>query len=842
MLRSSTLALSFIASLAAAQTSIVITPDSLPTLREQLRTARKADPKSAITITLSDGLYELAAPITLEAQDSNITLRAEDGAKPKFIGAKRVSGFTKHTGSIVKADLSGLATKGAKYRQVLCDGERLPLARWPNFDAADPLYGGWAFVDAIPQNKVESHAWKTTMYLKPQDVRTWAHPEEVELNIFAQYGWWNFIEPVKSLDTATRTLTLAKPCGYDLHPHNRFIFQNALEELDAPGEWYIDPRSSTLYLWPTATVEQQDIRLVTLDGFIKVLPGATHVVIRGLSFTGCNGTAVTMDKTEQCSVENCTFSNVGGFSGSAIGIGGGNKNAARGNVISGTGSNGISLSGGDRKTLTNCDNLADNNHIHHMGVFNKNACGIGIGGCGITASHNLIHDGPRMGIQFSGNNIILEYNHIHHVVLETQDGGAIYTGGRDWISSRGSVWRYNMIHDVIGCGQESDGLKHPWFTFGLYPDDNTGGIDIIGNIVFRCPTSAIHLHNSRDCIVENNIFAQCGKYQFDLHGWHTSQNFYKNHIGTMTAGWDSVQDQPAWKKMRGMELDPRNSVHPDGTMMAGDRVQRNIIYTTLPGSDYANLRHCGPEWNNIDNNLAWGGGNPLRTGYSKVGKNIGPDLYAGGIGSFDNTEPGKTPKGWGFINNPRKGLKLIVQDGAVSIEGAQSPDPKNAHSACQSTPVPMQPGKSFRATMKVRCDVPERSASIGFMSYQPGKYWGSQNKRVPLTTDWQSVEVTVRLPAPGEPAFKPELIDFRLRIDFDSPDGHLFIDDITLNEADPLSDWAAWQDAGWDKNSLVADPMFIDAEHDDYRLKPESPAITKLGFKPIPVELIGLRK
>jgi hypothetical protein len=842
MLRHTLLPLFCLASLAAAQSPIALTPDTLPTLREQLRAARKADPTTALTITFADGLYEVAAPLSLEAQDSNITLRAAEGAHPTLIGARQVSGFAPHTGHIVKADITALMSNGLKPRQLLCDGQRLPLARWPNVDASDPLYGGWAYVDDIPPSKIEGHAWKSAMYLKPQDLRTWAHPEEVELNIFAMYGWWNFIQPVKALDTTSRLLTLATPCGYDLHPHNRFILQNALEELDAPGEWYIDPRTHTLYLWPTGPIAQQDIRLVTLETFIKVLPGAQQITISGLTFTGCNGTAAQLDKTQHCTIADCTFTQAGGFNGTAISINGGNHNAARSNRISQIGSSGISLSGGDRKTLTNCDNLADNNHIHHIGVFNKNACGIGITGCGITASHNLIHDGPRMGIQFSGNNIILEYNHIHHVVLETQDGGAIYTGGRDWISSRGSIWRYNMIHDVIGCGQETDGLHHPWFTFGLYPDDNTGGIDIIGNIVFRCPTSALHMHNSRDCIVENNIFAQCGKYQFDLHGWHTSQNFYKSHIATMIAGWDSVKDQPAWKTLRGMDIDPRQAAHPDGTMMQGDRVQRNIIYTTLPGSDYANLRYCDPEWNTIDNNLAWAGGSPLRTGYSKVGKNLGPDLYAGGLGSFDQAAPGKTPKGWGLINNPRKGLQLIVIDQALSIEGAHSDDPKNAHTACQSAPVPMQPGKSFRATMRVRCDIPERAASIAFMSYQPGKYWGSQGKRIALTTDWQTLEITVRLPAPGEPAYKPELTDFRLRFDFDSPDGHLFVDDLTLHQADPLSDWAAWQDAGWDKNSLIADPLFVDAEHDDYRLKPESPALLKLGFKPIPVSQIGLRK
>jgi len=37
---------------------------------------------------------------------------------------------------------------------------------------------------------------------------------------------------------------------------------------------------------------------------------------------------------------------------------------------------------------------------------------------------------------------------------------------------------------------------------------------------------------------------------------------------------------------------------------------------------------------------------------------------------------------------------------------------------------------------------------------------------------------------------------------------------------------------------VIADPGFVDPEHDDYRLKPDSPAL-KLGIKPIPVEQIG---
>jgi len=49
-----------------------------------------------------------------------------------------------------------------------------------------------------------------------------------------------------------------------------------------------------------------------------------------------------------------------------------------------------------------------------------------------------------------------------------------------------------------------------------------------------------------------------------------------------------------------------------------------------------------------------------------------------------------------------------------------------------------------------------------------------------------------------------------------------------------------WQEMGFDTHSVVADPLFVDPGNGDYRLKPDSPALA-LGFKPIPIEQIGLR-
>jgi hypothetical protein len=53
--------------------------------------------------------------------------------------------------------------------------------------------------------------------------------------------------------------------------------------------------------------------------------------------------------------------------------------------------------------------------------------------------------------------------------------------------------------------------------------------------------------------------------------------------------------------------------------------------------------------------------------------------------------------------------------------------------------------------------------------------------------------------------------------------------------------WNAWHQRGKDVHSLYADPMFMDAEHFNFQLKPESPAL-KLGFRQIDMTAVGPRK
>ena len=236
-----------------------------------------------------------------------------------------------------------------------------------------------------------------------------------------------------------------------------------------------------------------------------------------------------------------------------------------GNDISEIGSHGTSLSGGDRKTLTPALNFADNNYIHHVGVFYKQGVGISLTGVGNRASHNLIHDGPRMGIMFSGNNLVIEYNEIRHVNLETEDTGAVYTGGRDWISSRGTVIRNNYFHDILGYGKDETGRWiSPHFAWGVYLDDNTGGVDVIGNIIARCSRAGLHLHNGRDNHMESNVFVDNGRQQFEYNGWTGTSRMWLDHLPTMIQGKTWWKGSQPGRPCAGCSSGPRTPCFPTG--------------------------------------------------------------------------------------------------------------------------------------------------------------------------------------------------------------------------------------------------------------------------------------
>lgn len=55
-----------------------------------------------------------------------------------------------------------------------------------------------------------------------------------------------------------------------------------------------------------------------------------------------------------------------------------------------------------------------------------------------------------------------------------------------------------------------------------------------------------------------------------------------------------------------------------------------------------------------------------------------------------------------------------------------------------------------------------------------------------------------------------------------------------------INSWQDWLERGYEKNSVIADPLFVNTKAHDYTLQPDSPAL-KLGFKQIDLSNVGLR-
>ncbi len=603
---------------------------TLERARDEVRKLRDAGalPRGGTMVAVRGGTYALAQTFTLEAQDSGtteapVTYRAYGREKPILLGGRTISGLVPHQGRILKADLGAQGLKGIAFRQLFFNGVRQPLARSPNFDAQNPYGGGWSYVDGTLVDLYGDQPGddKRTLHYKAGDLPKMARPTEAEVFIFPRFNWWNNIVPIAAVDREARTVTLAADCSYAIRPGDRYYVRNVFEALDAPGEWYVDPETSTLYFWPPAPLRVGSVSMPVLETLVS-LDKAAYVTLRGFIIEGSNGNGVVLAGCDHCVIAGCTIRNTVGRWGwelSAVSVSG-TDNRVVGCDIHDTGGHGITLAGGDRKTLTAANNVADNNYIHHVGQEFKQGVGIDMNGVGLKATHNLIHDGPRMGIMFSGNNLLLEYNEIRHVSLETEDTGAVYTGGRDWISSRGTVIRYNYIHDILGYGRDSRGRwLSPYFARGVYLDDNAGGVDVIGNLVVRCPTGLVMLHNARDNIIENNILVGGRDDMVHYQGWTEKEpRHWLDHLKTMIEGYNMVKDQPAWKGMRHLDTGPEQAILPDGKIMANNVFRRNIICYDSAKAPLYRLSTVNFDHNEFDYNCVFNAGGPVTVGLAEV--------------------------------------------------------------------------------------------------------------------------------------------------------------------------------------------------------------------------------
>ena len=831
------------------------------------REIRKNAPQERMTIRLVPGEYSIAETITLAAEDSGsaeaplvIEGMLIDGKCPTLAGGIRVENWEKASnesrfpeGTMV-ADLTPLGGD-KKLHQIYDRGIRQIWARWPNYEPNLPYSGGWAYVEGkrVPMYGDIPGEPRDVVTLCEADRREWASPNDGEVCIFPRYNWWNRIEKIKSYDKASGKITLEKEMMYAARPMDRFAVFGMREELDAPGEWWQDIPNKKLYFLPVDNSSKYEVTIPTVDYVIKI-EKAKNIIIRNVEISCAENGAIRVTDSENCVIEKSRIHDLGYMAGGGIGVFGGRNVTIKGCNIWNIGGHGVEAYAGDILNMVKCGHKIDNCYIHHVGQFNRHGIGVIAGGCGVTVSHTLIHDTPRCGLFHSGVFHTFEFNRIRHCNTEMEDTGATYGGG--WTGGWTTI-RYNHCSNSIGFNNHG---KFNVFAWGIYLDEGGRGCDVYGNIVEHCQVGAMHLHCACDNHIWNNIFVSDagpeGKtHQFSLQGWTNDPKgyFVKSRREPMMKEYEQRTKNPEWKKQRGMDYSPENPYLPDGNVMRGNLIEKNIFYyPDQPDSRYMSVHNVNFESNKIDYNLLWNGGEkPISTGVSHV-EGGGADKtglipnaqFNEPVSPNEKNENKTAASGWFWYHKTFPEMRSEIVDfcggKGLLIGAAYNPEKKYIRTSCvRSNAFPIEKGKDYALSFDLKTTDADAGLTARLVTENQG-LWKAFGSKTFSAKDGETVhcETSFHYPAEGEADGDPRLGKVDVQFEFNAHQGEAVVGNLQFREARRLSEWESWQIDGADVHSIVADPLFENPSKENWRLRPDSPAL-KLGFEQIPFEKIG---
>ncbi len=504
---------------------------TLEKARDAIRGLKKSGklPQGGVTVYIRAGIYPISETFCLTAEDSGtksapICWRAYHNEEVCLTGGKVLSDFIPVSdpdilkridksghGKVLKTDLKarGITNYGEIDRnterktELFFNGKYMPVARYPNegwLNIADvPQHGelinkgrdDWE-IDGIPRGR----HFGRFVYAGDRP-KQWADTDDIYIYGYWVYDWSEEMIKIKSIDINSREIYPQLDSRYGFQKDARYYFLNILEELDSPGEWYLDRKEGILYFWPPSDIKGSKISFPVLDSVMISLNQTSNVTFEDIVFESSRAGAIKITGGYNNKIAGCSFTNLGN---DAVIIKGGTENGIISCDIYEVAATGIDLSGGDRKPLSEAKNYATNNHVRRVArIFRTYRPGINLGGVGNIVSHNLIHDAPHSGIIFSGNEHLIEFNEIYDVAKETGDVGAIYAA-MDWTYC-GTVNKYNYFHNIHGVGKFVSSKA-------IYLDLPVGGITVFGNIFYDLE-DAFFTNSGRHCLIENNIFVKC---------------------------------------------------------------------------------------------------------------------------------------------------------------------------------------------------------------------------------------------------------------------------------------------------------------------------------------------
>lgn len=601
---SSTMAAEFYVSPSGKDTNSGSKASPVASLQRAKELASSVAGNSPIQVNVADGVYYLPETLIFEAGDSGtpqnpIIYRAiNEGGAILSGGSKLELKWSAYRDGIFQAKTPA----GLKIDQLFINGKSQRMARYPNYDPDQPTaaYQGFA-EDAFSKERAAGWADPTGGYIHAMHRARWGGyhyqitGKDKNGEVTYEGGWQN---------------------NRQMGMHNEFrMVENIFEELDAPGEWFHNSKTDTLYYKPeiaddlnNAVVEVVRLRhLIEFQGTQKA--PVKFVILQGFTlrhaartFMETNeqmlrsdwaiyrGGAVMLTGTENIAIVDCEFDQVGG---NAIFVNNYNRHTlVKGCHIHDAGASGVCFVGDpnavrdplfeyrERNDLTKIDRtvgpktdnypslgVVEDCLIHGIGRVERQPAGVQIEmAMKITVRDTSIYDTARAGINVGdgcwGGHLI-EGVDVFDTVLETHDHGSFNSWGRDrfWVSDRKvsqieidkdpELPFLDAMHKTV-IRNSRWRCDHGW---DIDLDDGSSNYDIYNNLMLN---GGLKLREGFRRRAWNNVMLNNG---FHPHVWYNNSNdeFYSNIV---------------MRSPRGADVPTRTAT--------GKRVDNNLFFTKYP--------------------------------------------------------------------------------------------------------------------------------------------------------------------------------------------------------------------------------------------------------------------
>ncbi len=483
-------------------------------------------PAGGLNVYFRGGKYFINSKALFSSADSGepgkpVIYRSYPGEQARFIGGIELdsSDYTLVTssdtvwsrltieakGNLYKMDLSsyGIADYGALLNyasEISFNEEIMQLGRWPNSTyelTVTPVTDtSFTYTGERPSN------WQNA-------------PDAYALGSFMN-GYFTNIVQIASIDTSAKKITLAEnPNDRGIGDNKAWYALNLLEEIDIPGEYYIDRVNGILYFWPPDELAGSETLLSTYGdnvSWFAEVNGASNIQFKGLTFEMFKERAFKVSHSDSITFDQCTFRNCGG---SAMNVDNTVNSVIKNSSFYGLGATGLTFYlCGDIASLTPSNNLITNNYFQGTGRWKSGITysppvWLYSSNCGFTISHNHFEDTRGSGLIIFGAVLsTVEFNRFNNCANEADDMGANYNAG-NWVRAQGSVWRYNEVYNTVNRNLPGDYGNHG--VHGIYFDMNDSGATCYGNILHTIDDRAFLSNGGRDLNYSNNIIVNASK-------------------------------------------------------------------------------------------------------------------------------------------------------------------------------------------------------------------------------------------------------------------------------------------------------------------------------------------